>query len=144
MARPAASNRRPRSRRTRPSRWYKSMGSAGVVMLAIGLLFAMAWGANSAEQLRRERSHLTRQLSFEQDQLRRLTADYLQATSRHRIMTRAVDELGMVEASPSEKSVLALPGAEVAEERHPVWEKLASGLVRFGEIRGAQAEEERP
>ena len=100
-------------RRRIASRRGRSLPPALWVVVGTLVLFAMSLGANRVDQLQQRRTKLERELAYHQDELRRLTASYLKASSRERIVPRAKLELAMVEPDFEEKWVLTLPSLEL-------------------------------
>jgi len=134
-----------RGSRRAPRRRFRFRVTALYTSLGLGLLsclFVLAYGANRVEQLERRRTDLQEEIDFQRDEYRRLLADWLHATARERVVPRAQDELQLVEASAKDRILVVLP--ESTEQRRslpPLFEQLARGFDRFGEINAANAGE---
>ena len=72
-----------------------------------------------------------------------MLARWLSATRRDRVVARATAELGLVEPGLEEKAVVVLPAGDGGDPRHPLLEKLARGLDRYGAVPMASAKEGR-
>ena len=135
--------RRRAPRRRSRLRSRRALRSGVVVVGLLTLLFTLCWGANRMEQLQRRRTALQRELAFQTDEYNRLLARWLTATCRDRVVARAQTELGLREPGVEEKAVVVLPAAEVDDPSHPLLQKLARGLDRYGAVPMAAAKEER-
>jgi len=131
---------RPRRRTGRGRNARYALGLAA----ALGILFVMALQAHQLDQLQRERTRLSQELSYEEDAYQRLVADWYGATRRDRIVPRAKAELGLEEPSGDEKEVVALRVEPEPVPPSGLLEQLRRGLDRYGEIRSAVAGEDAP
>jgi flagellar basal body-associated protein FliL len=138
---------REQAKQRRRQRTRRAVLPAVLLAAGIAVLFAMSWGANEVEQAQRRQTRLLQQRSYQADELRRLRTEWLEQTSRERIVTRARLELGMVDVAAQPKEVIALhvaPAPVAPPRSQQVLDRIVETLRSYGRIKEAVAGEIAP
>lgn len=111
------------------------------VVLA-GYLAFQTWQQHELDRLRQQRIDYEERLVATRSALAAANFEYARHSAQDRVVARAREELGFVDARIGHRIRLALP-APAATAEEPLLNRLAAGLDRFGGIRSAGAAEDR-
>lgn len=129
------------SRPGRNVRRWASLRSALLLAATLGVLFLMAWQAHEVAELQRLRTELQQRVTHDQDEMSRLRVAWYRATRREVVVERARREMNLAEPGPDEREVVAIRSLAPSRPQATLFARLREGLDRYGEVRGAWAEE---
>lgn len=123
----------------------RSLLAPSLLLACITTLLALSVQTQICSDLRSQRSALQRQRQFETDRHLQLLARWQAATTRERIVPRAIAELGMVDHPTESKEIVALRRAG-GEEPTPASfaQRVRESLDRYGNVSTAAAEDGEP
>ena len=136
-------NRRVSARHKKAARFRQRIRAEyllGVAVVAVFLAF-QTWSEHRLDTLRQQRFEFEERILAARAELAAADLKFARQSAQDRIVARARGELGFVDSRIGERIRLALP-AEAPQPDEPLLWRLASGLDRFGGIRGAAAAED--
>lgn len=120
---------------------HQSAWSALGALLLIGLFFWSTLQTQRLDELRSERFALEEECAYLEQLYRDAQQEWFAESSLERVIPRAKAELGLVDASPHSRTVIAVAPAPTPGRATAWLADLASRFDRFGEIRSAHADE---
>ena len=132
-----------KSNRRRVSRLRRQVRPEYLVFfLALaGYMVFQTWSEHRLDALRKERVEFEERIITTRAALAQAERQFARESEQSRIVDRARDELGFMDAEIAGRQRICMPSTQPAEEEPLLW-RLAGGLDRFGGIRGAFAAED--
>jgi hypothetical protein len=112
-----------------------------IAVMVAGFLAFQTWSEHRLDTLRRQRIEFEGRIDAARADLSAASLEFTRESAQDRIVARAKAELGFVDSRIGTRIRLALPAATPGPDEPMLW-RLASGLDRFGGIRGAAAAED--
>ena len=136
-------SRKSSNRRGRVSKIRRQLRPQYLVFFAVfaGYLVFQTWAEHRLDTLRKERVEYEERIITTRAALAQAHRQFARESEQSRVVSRARAELGFIDAEIGSRPRICMPSTQPVDDEPLLW-RLASGLDRFGGIRGAFAAED--